>query len=121
MGSAHVDAAFGPNRASFSVPLEVISPVDMDGSYSVLLDLRSTGSKVRGTGVLSLSGGTECPLSVRGRMKRRDTVLRIRGNRRVNPAFSGIRLRVRTTPLEDGSAHLHAISGRAFGQTIAWP
>jgi hypothetical protein len=84
-------------------------PSNMDGSWSLELNLTTTNKIIHGGAIVTLSTGRIVPLDVRGSAAMGGTRLRITG-------ASGGSFIVKM----DAGSNLKSINGRFFGQKIAW-
>jgi len=97
------------SNVSFSLP------ADMDGSWTLALNIMSTGRVVRGTAVATLSNGRPVSFNVRGRYVLADgtSLLTLNGT---GSAF-GRRLLLRA----DATGRLQTLRGQLFGQHLVFP
>jgi hypothetical protein len=101
-----------------SLPL----PGGMDGSLVVTLALvRDAKGGLAGTGQLTLANGRDVALVAKGTGTAAGSTLQLVGDKAANAAFSAVKLQVALTTLSDHTGTINALSGKAFGQAVAWP
>jgi len=100
--------------------LALAMPGDMDGTWTLAMDVDQAGTAVTGTALLTLSNGVACPLTVKGKTGAGNTAALTLAGDKANPTAKAIKIKTTITPMEGGWAALDAFSGKGYGQTLAW-
>ncbi|MBN2451835.1 MAG: InlB B-repeat-containing protein, partial [Lentisphaeria bacterium] len=118
-GTSVVSTAFGSDKDRFEAGTVMPLPAGADGTYRIELELVDGGKSITGTGMLHLPSGTAFPLLAKGKLADGIAVLKVSGDK-ADPAAGGIKLTVSIETLEGAWARVLSVSGKAFGQSIAW-
>lgn len=95
-------------------------PGDMDGTWALSCQLDQSENVVTGTALLTLSNDVEYSLVVKGKADDAGTVALSLTGAASDPAAKGIKLKAVVTQPQGGPAAPQAVTGRAYGQTLAW-
>jgi hypothetical protein len=111
------------SKAAISAPCALDLPAGMDGTYRLPVDLilDATKGSITGTGTLTLANGRTVALLVKGRRAGGVTSLQFAGDKLTNPAFAAVKLKLTVKAYTNATAHIRAMSGKAFGQSLKWP
>ena len=90
-------------------------PPDMNGTWSLTLELTTTRNAVRGTAAILLSNGRLVTFKVRGRYRSAT------GLSNLTLAGTGDALGLTLTSRLDGHGNLQKLGGKLFGQRLAYP
>lgn len=114
-GSLDVGGVLTPIAETLALAL----PATMDGTWSLLFELRQSAHGSGGTATLALSNGTQYHLAAQGKVSGSTAVLSLSGLPSDLPA-GALHIRAAIETLEGALTRLRAFSGRACGQTLLW-
>jgi hypothetical protein len=93
---------------------------NMDGTWTLSLDVDQSGRTVTGTAELKLSNDVKHTFVVRGKTGANNTAVLSLAGDPSNPAAKAITVKTTITPLEGGQARIESFAGRGYGQTVGW-
>jgi hypothetical protein len=115
-GSTRTDGT----TATVGEDISLAIPDDMDGTWTLQLDLTQSGRTVRGTAKLALSNGVSHRFSVTGRTAAGNPAALSLTGAPSDPGAKALRITATITPQEGGSARIDSLSGKGYGQRIGW-
>jgi|GEM_PF-592061 len=99
--------------------LALAIPAPMDGTWTLRFVLASSGTAVTGTARLTLANGAVYDYLVKGKTAGQTAALSLSAAPN-SPAAKAIKIKTTIIPLEGGWAHLDILSGKGYGQALAW-
>ena len=87
----------------------------------IILDGSQPKGKIGGDGILALSNGRTVIMLVKGKFKKGQTQLSLKGDKLVNPLFGAVKFKLGALTFSNGTGDIVWMKAKAFGQGIAWP
>lgn len=103
----------GYGSESGVVPYTIDLPLDMDGTFTLELDVNADGKKLQGTGTLTLSNGDTYNFSIKGKYnaKTDENKLTLKGD----ASFKGSSLKI---TIDESDGQMTSLTGKTLGQKL---
>jgi hypothetical protein len=115
--SGSIRAVAGTTVVTDSLGLAL--PASMDGTWSLLFELRQGTRSIGGTATLMLPNGVQRLFAVNGRASGSMAVLRLTGHP-TDPEAARVSIRTTIETIRGALTDLTVFSGKGYGQTVWW-